>query len=634
MAKRKPKAAASTKIAPVPTPSPGEGFGPETPEVQSLQPDEIVKVLEGYRREATTARMTGLNPRDDKWRENLALYWNRWDFSKKASWQAQETMPEVPTFVDRFAASMKEALNSTPKGFYSVEDDTDTERDLADAIKRMTDVWLARVGYNQVGQCMDFSGVFEEQMKLGALMGCAATCSWKEDVKYGRVSLESVDPQKIWLDHTGRALYRIRRVELDRHDLPKMARMQDSTGNPLFDLTQILRATASMVDEDNRRRTELTGTGQEVSSNRVPVVLDEYIATVVGPDGNVAGEENSLFVVLNERFLIRGPEKNPFWHGKDWLTYTPLVIAPLSPYGRTYMEDFGSVAKTFNELTNTILDAVQTSSLRAFVMAPGMLLNPQQVSEGIWPLKIFALEDGVKPADFFAEIELGHLGPESFQVWQSLKSELREVAGQNEIALGQFAPRGRTSATEVSETQQSTSALVRSIATTVETRWLNPTLDLVWKTGLQHVHADDPAMAAAVGPDLWQALYQRRRELVERPVTFSARGISTLLYKTRKLRTFLTALQVMSSNPLLFQTFVQTTDIAKVMRVLLELFDIDLSSISLTERQKMIQSMVASTQAAVPGQPGQGTPGGGSAIAPEQTQQVADVGRMMMGMGA
>ena len=67
----------------------------------------------GYKREAVTNRSTGMNPRDDKWRDNMDLYWNRVDFSTKAEWQSKNVMPEVPSYVDRFAAALKEAMNAT-----------------------------------------------------------------------------------------------------------------------------------------------------------------------------------------------------------------------------------------------------------------------------------------------------------------------------------------------------------------------------------------------------------------------------------------------------------------------------------------------------------------------------------------
>ena len=596
----------------------------DAPDTPKMDDDAIVRILEGYRTEAVDARKTGPNARDDKWAENLDLYWNRFDFSKKASWQAQEVMPEVPAHVDRFAAALKEALHSSPTGFYTVEDDTDREGDLAQAVKRATDVWLTRCGTNRLGQVVGFGGVFEEQMKLGALMATASVVTWKPDPGKGRVSVETVDPRSVWLDPTMRGLYRIRRVEMDRHDLVALGQMKGKGGKSVYNLEEIKNLVEDMTAEVVAEREALTGSGAKTSSARKPVMLDEYLATVLNDDGTIAAKK-ALFIVANNKFLIRGPEKNPFTHDKDWLTFAPLVTAPLSVYGRTYMEDFGSLAKAFNRLTNLILDAVYVSSMKAFAMSPSMLMNPAQVAQGIHPMKIFMLEDGVRPADFFKEMDLGSLPPESLVVWKEMKAELREAAGQSEIALGQFAPKGRTSAEEVRQTQQGGSALIRSIASTVESWYLNPTLDLIWKTGFQHVRKDDEAIAAAMGKDLFRSILSRREELIKRPITFQARGISSLLTRAVKLKSLLSALQVIGANDLLMKEFLKVVSLDKLVRLILELFDVDVRSLQASEREKLVEGAtqdLARAQAGAEGRtPGQSAPEGAKA----QVGQVAQL---------
>lgn len=571
----------------------GEGLSAKrTPELSKEADDlTIVNALESYRLEAENNRKSGLNPRDDKWKENLDLYWNRYDWSNKASWQAKEVMPEVPSYVDRFAAALKEALMANPMGFYSVNDPADKESDIAQAIKRMTDIWLTRVGRNQMGQVLDFSSVFEEQMKLGALMACASVTTWKEDVGLGRVAIETVDPRNIWLDHTNRNLYRMRRIELDRHDLVKMVGQKDGAGNPLFNETNISALLSSLNPDQQSNAEGLTGHGQQTSSGRTPVTIDEYIATVVGAQGQLLADR-ALMVVANNRHLIRGPETNPFWHGNDWLLYAPLVTVPLSVYGRSYMEDFGAVAKTFTELTNMILDAVHTSSIKAYAMVPGMLVNPAQAADGISPNKVFFLEEGFRAKDFVEMLELGAVSPDSVQVWSSMKQELSEAANMNEIGLGQFAPNSRTSATEIAETQQSSSALIRSIAQTVETRWLNTQLDLVWKTGLQHADPADTLMANAVGQDMYRALLARRKELIERHITFQASGISSMIRKSAMMKALIGIMQIVSQSDLLLQEFMKVVDMGMFVQRLFEYSNIDITKLQASDRQRMVQSVV------------------------------------------
>jgi hypothetical protein len=555
----------------------------------------VVNVLNSYWNEADNARKGGLNPRDYKWNENLDLYWGRYDATMKADWQAKESLPNVAQYVDRFAAAMKDSLLASDR-FYSVMDPADDERDIAEGVQRMTDYWLSRVGKNASGTPLSFASVFEDQIKLGAMMAASSVTLWKDDVKGGRVAIETVDPRNVWFDPTYRDLYRIRREEIDRHQLKGMIGAKDAKGMPLYDHEQLSGLIQALEVDAMAERERLTGVGQQISTSRSPIELREYRATVVDNNGCVC--DNGLFVVANNRYLLRH-EKNPFWHGNDWLTYTPFVNVPLSPYGRSYMEDFGSIAHTFIEMTNMMLDATRTASMKAFVVVPEMLLNPGQLAQGITPNAMFQLDAGYRAEDFAKALDLGHLPPDAYNMWNSLKNELREAASINEIGLGQFAPNSRTSATEVAQASQSSSAMIRSVAQTIETRWLDPTLDLVWKTGIQHARLDDERLAAAFGnPELYRALIENKRELVRRPYTFQARGISSLLTRSQTLNSILQILGVVAQNELLLQEFLKVIDPETLVKQLFTLSNVDIKVLQASERQKLMRAAVAPLQQA------------------------------------
>ena len=591
---------------------------------------QIVPILQGYLQEAQMARQGGPHQRDMKWQENLDLYWNRYDHSAKATWQAKENLPEVPAYVDRFAAALKEALVSSPTGFYDVFDPAGVEDGMTGAIKRMLDVWLGMVGRNQTGTCLGFPAVFEEQMKLGALMACSSVTQWKTDVQYGRVAIETVDPRMVWLDPTYRNLYRIRRVELDKHSLRAMATQKDGKGRPIFNLGAIDQMVTHIEQQAQQDKESLTGHGHQLVSTRQPIMMDEYIATVVDAGGRVLAED-ALMVVGNENFLIRGPEPNPYWHKKDWLTFCPLVTVPLSVYGRSYMEDFGGISRTFNAMTNLLLDAVLMSTMKAYACVPSMLLDPSQLAGGITANKIFNLEDGARAEDFLKAIDLGNLKPEGFQMWTALKQEITEAAGQNEISLGQFAPKGRTSATEVTQTQESSSAIIRSVAQTIETRWLDPTLDLAWKTGLQHMSPQDPVLRRACGDDLFGELMARRKELAKQPFSFQAHGISWLIQKNRMLKALLQLMAFMSQSPELLAAFMQEVDLQKFLRLLFRLSDIDITKITMTEQEKQMKALV--DQLAMAQQQAGGAPAPGQAAPESLPGQAQDMSQITQALG-
>lgn len=558
---------------------------------------DILHVLQAYKDEAKHARKEGPNGRDDVWEANWDLYWGRMDYSDKAEWQSQEVMPEAPQFVDRWASAMREALNQ-PGDFFTVHDPTDQNNDLTPHIERFINVLLTNAGRTPDGHPSQFDTVFEDLMKLGALMAMSATVTWRNGrgPGGGQVAVEPTDPRSVWVDHTGRGLYRLRSYEIDKHELDRRAQQTDASGQPIYnpDAIEDLKA---MEDEDRRQEKEAsTGHSQETSSPREPVMIDEWLATVVDNSGEVI-VENNLIVVANERAIIRGPEPNPFWHERDWVVFAPMVTVPLSVYGRSYMEDWASVARSFIEMTNLIMDATFTSALNAYAMAPEMLEDPTQAQEGVTPNKVFTLEQGTRARDFIETIELGRLPPESIRVWEGLKQEMREGAKLSEIALGQVPPKGDITATEVQSVTQAGSSIVRSMARTTETRLLEPVLELIWQTGLQHVDFSEPQIQQELGMETARMLETRRQEFQQRHIRFEVRGISSLVARQEKLQGLMSALQTISSSEMLMREFAQKYDFGALMDELMRLFGVDTLSLQPTERERRLRAIVQQMQA-------------------------------------
>lgn len=607
MAKRTPKMEPEDNIGSLPP------AGVATAPIGTDRKTDILNALDGYRTEAENARRSGLNPRDTKWQENLDMYWNRFDFSGKAPWQAKEVMPEVPTYVDRFAAALKEALNSVPGGFYSIDDPMDANSDLTGAIKKLSDYWLSTSGRNPNGIPLDFSSVFEEECKLGALTAMCGVTTWKKDIPGGRVAIDPVDPRFFWMDHTGRNLYRFRRIELDKIDLIKMLELKDSKGQMIFNEEELQLAIKGGPGNagqepylDEQRKRERTGSGTEITSARTPYVMEEWIATVLDSNGELIEDEHSLYNVINGRYPVRGPEPNPYLHGNDWVTFAPLVTVPLSPYGRSYMEDFGSIAKTFNEMTNLLLDAAHTAALNAFVVVTEALENPEALAGGITPNLLLKIDAAYKAGDVLTAVTLGKVDPGAVQVWQTLKKELSEAAGINEIGIGQLPDKTHISASASESADQNSGAMLRGVAQTIESRWMNPTLDNAWKTGMQFQSFKDPRIIQAIGPDMAKMFQSQRKSFIKRPFAFQAHGISTMIRKKQVFQELVQLMSIIGQNEQMAQLFMQKTDMNKFINMLFQLSGIDPNDIGMSQRAQMIQSIVNPLQTAA----GEGAPGG------------------------
>jgi hypothetical protein len=561
-------------------------FNPENPQeelekpkrIGKLNDQDLLQILRGYLDEGRQGRQGGFEDRDTVWERNADAYWGRYDFSDKAPWQAREVMPQVSNSTERFAGAMRTMLKAAGE-FFTPKDPGDKDGVLTPTIAKVINFYLDRSGTNSSGHTVGFDHTFGQLMKGGALKANCASVTW--DHKTRRIRIEAVDPSEIFLDPTGRHLYRIRERQRDLHQLKALKGIKDSNGKPVYDSAALDRVgmqsgSRSQTNDLENAKERMSGGSRQTSSNRRPVRLHEFLCDIVDSEG-VLVAENQLIVMANESEIIRGPEPNPFWHKKDWIVFAPMIDVPWTVYGRTYVESFSQLAATFTEVTNLLLDAIQTTSMNAFMVWPEALDNPQQLSEGIHPNKVFTADVDWDPANpFIREIELGRVNPEVFQMWAGLKSELMEAASENEISLGQLAPKSGTTAFEIGKADQGGQSIVANIAADVEATTISPILELTWMTAIQHMDPQkDQELAQELGAEWSAALTQRRKEFRDRRFKIKVHGMSGLLSRAERARNLLGFLNVIGSNPTLAAAYQQKYSIPKTMAMLMRGANID-----------------------------------------------------------
>lgn len=567
-----------------------------------LSDQELVTLLTTYRDEGETARKTGWGERDEIWEQNTDLYFNRFDFSKKAAWQSKQPMPEASLYIDRWAAALRAAL-IVPGVWYSIETPIP---ELEPAFRKFLGYWLDRCATTPTGYPTSFDRVFEDQAKLAALMAAAASVTWEAGKpssigQRDRVRVDTVDPREVILDPTYRGLYRVRRYELDWYQLKAMARADPKGWN----MEEIDRLSAARSQEEEADKEQLVGHGTGISSARKPITLDEYLATILDDEGKDVHGSRQLCVIANSNYLVYGPSPNPYLHGFDWVVFSSAISVPLAVYGKTYVETWGDIARTFVQLTNLIIDAGMMASMNAFALSADALADPEQAKSGVFPNKTFILAPGADPDRFIKEIRLGDLPTTAFSVWTALKQEMREGAATNDLDLGQAVPKGDVTATEINEVKAGGTALIQSIATSLETGCVDPILNLVFQTALQHFDENDEALHLALGDQYFQMFVTRREEFIRLAPSFRARGISGLVERGQKLRAMLQIIQAMGSSPILQQAFLGSIGFGAFVRQLVVLVGLDPNDFP-PEPQQM--AMVAQD-----GGGGAPAPGGGGA---------------------
>jgi len=572
---------------------------------------DLLILLRGYYSRGKEGRESGTDPRDANWKANQDAYWSRQDTSKKAEWQAAEQMPEVANFVDRHTAALRMALLSQPNWF-EIQDPTEPTGERNKMMQKFVKIHLDHCTTNASGQRIGFDATFASAVKSGSMTVLAASVTF--DPVSGFVNVDPVNPFELFYDPTGRGLYRIRRTEIDFWQLEKMKDAKDSAGKPLYHNDAIDRLQSFVDGEAKTDRERQSGGSEEGEggSRRKPVTLDEYLCAIIGLDGKIIAE-NQLVVVANEREIIRGPEDNPNWHGKDWIVMTPTVDVPFSVYGRTFLENFRMLAATFTETTNLILDGMFAAAIPAHMVWEDALADASQIAGGVYPgITVTADADWPAGKKFVELIEMGGVTADAIRVWESLKAELREGASANELSLGQVPPKGDITATEINASSRGSTVLQMGLAKDIDTRWLSPILELVMMTGLQHFDPEkNPQLANELGKDMSTMLAGHRREFADIQYKYVAKGLTAAMERGQKVQALTGALQVIGGNEVLAAAFQQEYSLSKLIGELLSGFDVDISTLKKSDQEKRVdkQKQDAAKAAAAEGAAG-GGPGG------------------------
>jgi len=124
-----------------------------------------------------------------------------------------------------------------------------------------------------------------------------------------KLIIDVVRGEDYFPDPTGRNLYEIHRSERDLHEVIELAEQ----GIYDIDAVEEIKGSFTETEEERLRTREQNQNVSQPPDFRKRVVIDEYWGDILDQDGKIA-HKNIVAAVANDRFLIREPEPNPFWH--------------------------------------------------------------------------------------------------------------------------------------------------------------------------------------------------------------------------------------------------------------------------------------------------------------------------------
>jgi len=576
-------------------------------------------------------------------RINRDAYFGRQDWSHKQEGQSSEFLPKVSTSVEQMTAFIKRGLMKFGD-WYSVDlDQTISQVVSGQQIRSvlncfLNDLWTGNNNATSIPLVIADAvkmGLLESLMivkvhggmvpvrryayKKGDMMvpeeggqpEQSHDLQMEENMEW-KLRIDLVRPEDYYPDPTGNGLYEIHRVERDLHEI------LDAAEAGVYD-TAVVK---ELIDTDYKRpedeeRSDSARNQPETTTPafRKRVVLDEFWGTLLNDDGTVA-HRNCVCTVANDKYLIRPPEFNPFWHQESPFIAVPLVRVPFSVWHKALYDDASSLNLALNEMFNLMLDGGLAAVWGIKQLRIEDLEDPNQVAGGVRQGMTLAVKQTLPHnADVMKNVSTGNVPQDAMAVFSALDREFTQAALTNELKLGSLPPK-QVRATEVVEASQSQAVTLDGLTADIENSFIQVLLYKAWLTILQN--ADDlPEDAMQSVVDRSVALLLMRASPEERFAMFAGKskfrvfGLSGTMAKALDFQKMMSMMQAVQMNPMLFQAFMQRFSPEKALRFIMNRLNLNPDDLekSQDELKQAAEEMQRTQEAANMLNP----PGGGQA---------------------
>jgi hypothetical protein len=551
----------------------------------------LLNALRAYKREGDDAKKTRMN----KNRENMNAYLSVQDFSHKNDGQSQEFLPKTSVAVEQFTGFIKRSLTQFG-AYFDIELPIGSKSPISGtAIRALMNCFLDNLLVND-NTFATFPLQVSDGVKTGALEslmifkihgnmvadrvftfeeGDGDAKLESEELDNWKLRIDLVDPKNYGKDPTGAGLYEYHTVEKDLHRVIEMA----DAG--IYD-----KAAVDMIENDFKLEEELVRqrdeTGQDDQQKpgfRKKVVIDEFWCSIIDNEGKLV-HKNVFCAMANNKYVIRKPTPNPFWHGKSPFVAIPLIRVPFSQWHKALFDDATQINFAMNEIYNLIIDGGISAVWGIKQVRIDDLEDPSQVSGGVPQGETLAVKSSLPHGQKVIEkVAEGEVPGDAMAVLEMLSREFAASALSSELKLGQL-PGKQVKATEIVELSQSQAVTLDGIVADIE-QMMTMVLERAWLTILQNIDdLSSDAVINAVGPRVALTLAQmspaeRFTLYANNPCAFKVHGLSSMLSKTRDFQKFMALLQAVTTNPLLFQSFFKKYSPDKVLNIMMKMLGIN-----------------------------------------------------------
>ncbi len=606
---------------------------------------EILTCIDNYVRESESARRDrmALN------QANFDTYLQKQDWSHKLKGQSTEFLAKQAMAVEQIVSFVQQGLIDLGDWFdVEAQEGTDKKAKItSDDIEVLLSSQLEKEDFfNKVG----------DGLKLG-LLGSLIVCKvhgrhttrpryvakdalevkdneakvvkklYRSTDKVWQLAIDMIPQKDYFPDPTGKGLYEIHAMDLDLFEIKRQVK---SKTNPtgIYEKSAVDQLAGEISNlEESAKRARANGQNVPENSYRKTIRVKEFWGTLLDSEGNVL-HENVVCAVANERFLIRKPQKNPFWHGSSPFLTTPIIRVPDSVWHKALMDAPTAYNKAMNELFNLNLDAAMMAAHGIKQIRTDWLEDPSQISQGIPAGTTLEVSSNCPPGQKVLErVDTATMSQESLAMLNITDKEFQSSALTNDLRLG-VMPSRQVKATEVVEASQSITGMLNGMAKSLEV-FIGRVLDKSWMVSCQHYDdMDSPEIIRLLGANRAGIIRgMSREERFAETVgshAFKVFGITSTLNKMKDFRRITAFLQTIAGSEVLMEEFAKEHSFGKLLTEIMKALDLEHRKFALDPEEKLAQSMGGMGEAApAPQAPGQApaTPG----AAPDRMSQIAKV---------
>lgn len=589
---------------------------------EAMTEKDLITYIENCKREAEDAKID----RMDLNRDNYRMYQMKHDFSHKAKGQSTEVVAKQRMAVEQIKSFFQQAIADLGEWFEIIPASGEANEEglkiRPHEAKSMLVFMQRQASYfSHIGNAIQ-SGLLGALIisktagKLGSKPKFVALSEGKGKLrKKNVVKIEDkswalvpsiLRQEDYYPDPTGNGLYEIEELWVDLH----IVKAQSKGENAIYDASVVDMLSTGVTEEPIHQSETAVETGQNTpqsTGHRPKVKLTEFWGSVVNNQGDLV-HENIVMTLANDKHLIRKPTPNPNWSQKTPYTTGALLEVNNSVWPIALMDAPTKHNRTIIELNNLILDAAFKKVHAISQIRINHLSDPTQVSNGIPSGTALKVKNSLPVGSKVMEpVETVDVPNDAINVLNILQQEFNASALTNDLRQG-VMPFRAVKATEVVEASQTITSVFQGIAKNIESKFIQPELELHWSTIANHWNLiSKDVFISLYGKDRGEELSQLDPEDVfvdtVNGFKFEVYGISQTLAKAQDFRKFTTLLQTIGSSDVLIEQFVAKYDFGKLLGEIMTSLSID--------KHKLVIPNQPQAQPSQGGQPTEAAPGTG-----------------------